>query len=180
MAALHPTPARPAPPDADPEPGHRRAHLGQIDLPLILDPLDIDLTATVRAAHRRRRVEHPIGVTGNHPMTMPAMTLATFAARPFRLVCRFALRERRRLSFPGPARVAQQPFQFGDPGVTPSERLDQTGDPRVQRRDLRFELRDPITSHDTSPPHRARNVVDDLHTARTTRYTSTAREGSCW
>jgi hypothetical protein len=97
MTALHPPAAPNASSNVHPEPGHRRAPVGQVDLPLIIHPLNLERPATVRAAPRHQRLEHPIRRPARSAaMAVTAMRVAaagpaTATAHPFEngAACRF-------------------------------------------------------------------------------------------
>lgn len=77
MASLHPSLAVAAASHADSEAGGRRAHLRQVDLPLLVVAKVFHLTAAMRAADRQRRVELGVGRSVWHlAMPVAAMGLA--------------------------------------------------------------------------------------------------------
>ena len=152
VAALHPPATARAVPDGDIEAGHHhRRTFGQIDLPLLGDPVEHHRPTTVRAAPRQRRLEGAVRVAERPAVPVTAMTLATLAARPTRRLCRISLGERGGLPLPRAPRLFQQLLQLGDPGVTCRQLLFQPGKPG-------FQLGDPcLLAH---PHHSSRNTRD--------------------
>jgi hypothetical protein len=79
VAPLHPASAVPAAPDAHPEAGDDRTHLGKLGLELLGVTLVVDLATAVRAARRQRGVELPVGSDRRHAMAVAAVRLAGLA-----------------------------------------------------------------------------------------------------
>lgn len=114
MTSLMATPTAAALADMHPKPPADRPGLGQLVLILKLDPLVLDLPATLTTTDQRR-VELLIHLPGRLMMRMPAMLLPGTTPRPPRLRLRFPARERRCLTLARPPRLFQLALQLPDP-----------------------------------------------------------------
>lgn len=123
-----------AAPDPDPEPSRGGTARRQVALVLLGRPLELDLSAAVRAAARQRRLELSIDrAPWNHAMTVAAMRVAALSPWPLRLLGRIALGERRCLALARAAEGFEQALELGDAGVT-------LGDPLLSRGERRPQL----------------------------------------
>lgn len=104
--------------DVHREPPSDRPRLGQLILVLVLDPLLLDLPATL-TPRRQRRVELLVDLLRRLAMTMPAVPLSRPAARTDRSRLRRPARERRRLTLGSPPRLLKLALQLPDPGPQP-------------------------------------------------------------
>ena len=118
MMALMPAPATAALPDMHSEPPTHPPRLGQLVLILVLDPVFLDLPATL-APRPERRVELLINLPRRLAMTMPTVITTRPAPRPASVLLRLPTRERRRLALPRPTRLLQQPLKLPNPGLQP-------------------------------------------------------------
>ena len=138
MAPLSARAAAPAAPDPDPKAPHMRARCDRdVLLVLVGYALEIELTATARAAVGQRHLDRLIDMLGNRPVRVTAMLGAAPASRPPWTRLRIILRERRRLAL------------AGAPG-----RLQLRAKPRVlgqQTLVLRPQPTAPITTRDPQP-----------------------------
>jgi hypothetical protein len=92
--------------------------LGQLILILVLDPVLLDLTATL-TPRLQRRVELLINLPRRLAMPVPTMLIPRPAPRPTRALLRLPARERRRLTLPRPPRLLQLPLKLRDPRPQP-------------------------------------------------------------
>jgi hypothetical protein len=128
VTSLDSLPTTLAVPDPDVEFGSDRAHRRKVDLELLGGPLELDLTATVRAQRRQRHVDLPVGgAHRSHAVAVATMGIAAPPSRLRRLLFRVSLGERGRLTLARTAGLGQEPFQLGDAGVALAETLVQLG-----------------------------------------------------
>ena len=118
MTALMPATATAALADMHSEPPTDPPGLGQVVLILVLDPVFLDLAATL-APWPERRVQLLINLPRRLAMPMPAVLITRPAPRPTRLRLRLPTRERRRLTLPRPTRLLQLPLRPPGPGPQP-------------------------------------------------------------
>ena len=118
MTALMPAPATRALPDVHSEPTTDPPRLGQLILILVLDPVLLDLTATL-TPRLQWRVELLIDLPWRLAMPMATVIIPRPAPRPARVRLRLPARERRRLTLPRPTRLLQLPLKLRDPRPQP-------------------------------------------------------------
>ena len=118
MTALMPATTTPTLADMHSEPTTEPPRLGQLVLILVLDPVMLDLPATL-TPRRERRVELLIDLPRRLAMTMPTVLLPRPAPRPASALLRLPARERRRLALPSPARLLELTLKLLDPGPQP-------------------------------------------------------------
>lgn len=129
VPCLHPLATTVAAADAEVEPGGDRAHRGKVDLELAGGPLQLEITAAVRAARRQRHIDLPLRNAGrSHAVAVATVGVPAAPSRLCRLLLRVSLGERGCLTLARAAGLRQEPFQLGDAGVALAETLVQLGE----------------------------------------------------
>jgi hypothetical protein len=142
VAALVATPAAAALADMHHEPATQPPRHGQLILILVLDPLLLDLPATL-APIRKRRVALLIDLPRRLTATMPAVRITRPPTRPARISGGLTARERRSLTLASTPRLLHLALQHLDPPPQPLVLRQQTRDLAPQALVLHHQRRNP-------------------------------------